>query len=325
MTPLYPLSFTPVYQDYLWGGQKFDEILGRPIEPGKVYAESWEVADLDAGQSVVEDGPLAGTPLHHLVVERGAELLGRHHPRPRFPLLLKYLDAHRRLSVQVHPDDEQAARMGLADPGKTEAWVVLHAEPGSLIWCGFRRPVDRDTLAAAIARGDVPDLLHGFEPRVGQCLFIPARTVHALGEGLLVAEIQQNSNNTFRVFDWNRLGPDGKPRPLHVEQALEVIDYRQGPRQPQDPAPPDRDGVEELVRCDRFVLERRTLGAPRTVGGDDRCRVVTVVEGAVAIGSASGDRTLARARTALLPAAIGPVELAPRGDRPAVALVAYLP
>ncbi len=325
MAGLHPLRFAPVYKNYLWGGRKFEEVLGRQLGPGKIYAESWEVADLEEGQSVVDEGPLRGTSLHELVAKRGDELLGRHHPQRRFPLLLKYLDASKRLSVQVHPDDQLAARMGLSDPGKTEAWVVLQADPGSTIWCGFNQPVDRGTLEAALRAGEVESLLHRFEPQAGQCLFLPAGTVHALGEGSLVAEIQQNSNSTFRLFDWNRVGPDGKPRQLHVEQALEATDYGQGRIEPAEPAPTDRTHVHRLVQCDKFVLDRWVLPSADSLGGDQRCHVVTVVRGSVIVQGDPAGKPLACGQTAVLPASVGPVELTPQKGFTAELLEAYLP
>src|SRR5262249_22949406 len=150
------------------------------------------------------------------------------------------LDAAHMLSVQVHPNDEQAALQTPPDLGKTEAWIILAAEPGSKVYVGLRPGVDPQQLAEAIAAGTCEELLYGFEPCAGDCLFIPAGTVHALGAGLLVAEIQQSSDTTFRLFDWNRVGPDGKPRTLHVEQALAVVDFDRGPIAPQQPQPTDR-------------------------------------------------------------------------------------
>jgi mannose-6-phosphate isomerase len=325
MASLYPLRFVPVYKDYLWGGRKFADTLGRPLEPDKRYAESWEVADLEQGQSVVAQGPLEGVPLHRLVVDRGDELLGRHHPQPRFPLLLKYLDANKRLSVQVHPDDRLAARMGLSDPGKSEAWVILQADPGSTIWCGFREPVDRDAVRQAIEAGALERLLWRFEPEAGQCLFLPAGTVHALGEGLLVAEIQQNSNNTFRLFDWNRVGQDGRPRQLHVEDGLQAIDYAQLRVGPQHPQPTSEAHVERVVNCEKFVLDRRTLSGPRAVGGGERCHVVSVLQGSVAVQGDPSGKLLGRGQTILLPAAAGPVDISPAEGGAAVLLDACLP
>jgi mannose-6-phosphate isomerase len=325
MNTLYPLRFSPIYKNYMWGGRRFHSALGRKLEPEVAYAESWEVSDHPHGQSLVENGPLRGTTLNALVTRRSEELLGRHHPQARFPLLLKYLDASRRLSVQVHPDDRLARQMGLADLGKTEAWVVLEAEPGSPIWAGFNRAVDRKSLADAIRRGDLEPWLNRIEPRAGDCLFVPAGTVHALGEGLLVAEIQQTSDSTFRLFDWNRLGSDGKPRPLHVEEALQAIDYRQQRLAPQPPQPTDVDHVWRLVDCDQFILDRRTFRASDSVAGDNRFHVLTLIQGAVTVQGDPSREPLERGRTVLLPAGSGPVTISTTSDEPAVILDAYLP
>src|SRR4051812_38094180 len=236
MPPLYPLTFRPVFKRYLWGGRRLATALGKPIGEGNDYAESWEIADHEHGQSIVAEGPLAGTSLHELVVSRGDELLGRYHPRPRFPLIFKYLDCQRDLSVQVHPSDAAAAKLTPPDLGKTEAWVVLHAEPGSRIYAGLKAGCNEAKLRTALDEGNVESWLHSFQPRAGDCLFIPAGTVHALGAGLLVAEIQQASDTTYRLHDWGRHGPDGKSRELHVEQALAAIDYSAveiGPTRPE--------------------------------------------------------------------------------------------
>lgn len=301
-----------------------ETVLARRLGTGDTFAESWEISDLGTHQSIVECGPLADRSLHELVVRRGAGLLGRHCPRPRFPLLLKYLDAARRLSVQVHPDDAIAARMGLEDPGKTEAWLVLHAEPGSKIYAGFSQPVDRPLLQQALCQGECERLLHWFEPAAGQSVYIPAGTVHALGAGVLAAEIQQSSNNTFRLFDWNRLGPDGRPRKLHIEQGLEAIDYDQGPVGPANPQPTDREGVTRLVECDKFIWDRCEFFSPATAGGDERCHIISVLEGSVSVEGDRADQPLPRGRTALLPASCGTVKLIPNGDK-VVLLDAYLP
>lgn len=320
---LYPLRFRPVFRRYLWGGRRLETVLGKELPPGDDYAESWEVVDRGEVQSVVAAGPLAGTPLAELVATRGEELFGRGVDiPPRFPLLVKLLDAQRTLSVQVHPNDQQAARLVPPDLGKTEAWVVLHAEPGAEIFAGIKRGFDRHALEREIHRGTVELCLHRFQPQVGDCVFIPAGTVHALGAGLMIAEIQQSSDVTFRLFDWKRVGPDGRPRELHVEQALDVIDFDAGPVNPCVPQPTGEPGVERLVACDKFVLQRHTFDAPRSLGGDDRLRVLMGVEGAV---EAAGDaaEALQRGQTLLLPACAGAVRLSPRGT--ATILTAYLP
>ena len=179
-------------------------MLGKVLGEGEDYAESWELVDHGADQSVVVGGALAGMTLGQLVAEHGEELLGRHAGLGQFPLLLKFLDCNRTLSVQVHPNDVQGALLDPPDLGKTEAWVVLAADAGSKIYAGLKAGVTREDLRAALEAGTCEACLHQFEPQVGDCVFIRAGTVHALGAGLVIAEIQQASDTTFRLFDWNR-------------------------------------------------------------------------------------------------------------------------
>jgi len=324
MTDLYPFRFRPILKRYIWGGRRLNTHLGKTLGSGDDYAESWEICDRGPDQSVVESGPLARTTLHQLVVERGPELLRRHRPQSRFPLLLKFLDAARTLSVQVHPNDAQAARLDPPDLGKTEAWVVLAAEPGATIYAGLKPGVDRPALTEALRKGECQQMLHQVQPQPGDCIFLPAGTVHALGEGLLVAEIQQASDTTYRLFDWNRLGVHSKPRPLHIEQALEVIDFERGPVDPQQPQPTDGPEVSRLVTCDKFVLDRWQFDGLMTVGGDDRCHILAVLEGSLSIATADPTAAeLVRGQTVLLPACLGQIELRPAGTT--VLLDAYLP
>ena len=287
---------------YLWGGRRLGTVLGKPIGPEGDYAESWEVADHGIDQSVVIDGALAGRRLGQLVEEFGVALTGGESPVRRFPLLLKYLDAHRVLSVQVHPNDAQAAVLQPPDLGKTEAWVVLAADPGSVLYAGLRSGVGRADLEVAVRDGTVADLLHVIEPTAGDCLFIPAGTVHAIGAGLMVAEIQQASDVTFRLFDWNRNGPDGTPRRLDVEAALNVTDFATGPVVCQRPQAIRPSVVSRLVSCPAFSLDRWTWQGDESLGGDDIFHLVTVLEGQVDLDAKSGQTSLARGQTSLIPA-----------------------
>ncbi|HJT34255.1 MAG TPA: type I phosphomannose isomerase catalytic subunit [Pirellulales bacterium] len=321
--PLYPLRFRPILRRYLWGGRRLGTHLGKPLAEGDDFAESWEVCDRGDDQSLVHAGSLAGTSLAELLATRGEEILGRHAPQPRFPLLFKFLDAQKTLSVQVHPDDARAARLAAPDLGKTEAWVVIEALPGSLIYAGLKRGFDRAALQRELARGTCELCLHRFEPRAGDCIFLPAGVVHAIGEGLLVAEIQQSSDVTYRLFDWNRLGPDGRPRVLHIEQALEAIDYAYGPAYPQTPQATDWPHIERLVACEQFVLDRWKLASPQHVSDDNRCHLLAVIDGEVLIEGEPEGTPLRRGATVLLPASLGHVEVRPVGT--AVLLDAYLP
>jgi len=323
MAELYPLRFEPILRRYLWGGRRLGTVLGKPLGDGDDYAESWEVCDHDKAQSVVAHGPLAGTTLGDLVVGHGRQLLGRNHPQERFPLLFKFLDAQRTLSVQVHPDDRRAALLDPPDLGKTEAWVVLETVPDGFLYAGLKRGFDRAALEREVRRGTCELCLNKIEPRPGDCVFIPAGTVHAIGAGLLVAEIQQASDTTYRLFDFNRVGPDGRPRRLHVDEALEAIDYERGPVAPQVPTVTERAGVERLVDCEKFVLDRWRLDAPSRVGGDDRFHLIAVLSGEVRVSHVAVPEPVAAGSTLLVPAECGEVEFDP--GTTATLLDIYLP
>jgi len=306
----YPLRFGALFRRYLWGGRRLETMLGKSLGEGEDYAESWELVDHGADQSVVLEGAAAGLTLAQLVAEHGEALLGRHAGLKQFPLLLKFLDCNRTLSVQVHPNDEQGALLDPPDLGKTEAWVVLAADRGSKIYAGLKSGVTREDLRAAIEAGTCEECLHQFEPRVGDCVFIKAGTVHALGAGLVIVEIQQASDTTFRLFDWNRVDAEGNPRQLHIEQSLEVTNFERGPVCPQVAVDTDEAGRERLVDCEKFVLDRLRLAKPQAVGGGDRLRLLVVIEGSVKIGA----EEFSLGETCLVPAAAGVVEVVPEGE-----------
>lgn len=330
----YPLRLVPFFRDYLWGGRKLQTVLGKNLPANGVWAESWEIVDHPEHSSAILNGPLAGSTLRELAQSHPDWLLGRSASNPSagnpsagnggLPLLLKYLDCQRVLSVQVHPDDRYAQQLSQPDLGKTEAWYIIAAEPESVLYAGLKPGVTPDELQRALASGGVEDCLHRITPQVGDCVFIPAGTVHALGAGLLVAEIQQASNTTFRLFDWNRLDADGQPRALHAEQSLAVIDFVSGPRSVQVAQATGAAGRERLVECDKFLLDR--LQAPGEalaslpLGGDGRCHLLTVPQGSAAIvwGDAAGQdanaaganaERLATGQSLLLPATMAAVSV----------------
>jgi mannose-6-phosphate isomerase len=323
MTALYPLRFQPILRRYLWGGRRL-ATLNKSLGPDNDYAESWEVVDRQTDQSVVLAGPLAGETLGNLVRKHGQELLGRHAPANRFPLLFKFLDANDRLSIQVHPDDAAAAKLDPPDLGKTEAWVVLDADPQrSFLFAGLRAGTTREILQGELQRRVVELSCHRVVPHVGDCYFLPAGVVHAIGPGLLIAEIQQASDTTYRLYDFDRRGPDGLPRKLHVDEALAVIDFDYGPVAAQVPQPTDKPGTQNLVRCDKFILDRTEASGSQLVGGDGTCHILAVIDGQATLAGDPLGRPLVRGDVVLLPAALGPVELqAPQG---ATFLDAYLP
>ena len=242
---MYPLKFIPRFVPKIWGGRKIQTLLGKALPVDQPIGESWELYDFPPGvvdnstgwvSALVANGPLAGQTLHQLVEQHGAALLGDVAPvgpHKQFPILIKFLDAREDLSVQVHPDRDYAN----THPGchlKTEAWYVLDAEPGSRIYRGIKAGVTREQMAAALEQGTVEQLLVSIPAKAGQCHFLPSGTVHALGAGMLVAEVQTPSDTTFRLYDFNRVDPStGKTRGLHVEQALNCIDFSGAPEPKQ--------------------------------------------------------------------------------------------
>ena len=315
--PLYPLRFEPILRELIWGGRRLGTVLHKPIGPESDYAESWEISDYHDKVSVVKEGPLAGTNLRELIRTRGEELLGPAlGTRDQFPLLVKFIDAHEALSVQVHPDDETGRRLA-GDNGKTETWVILAADPGSVIYAGLKGGVGPEELERAIQAGDVERLLHRFEPQPGDSILIEAGTVHAIGAGVLLLEIQQMSDATFRVFDWNRVSDDGKPRPLHICEAMESIDFDRGPVNPISPGLEEMPGGgtrQRLARSPYFALERLRWSRPGGVGPDDRFTILVGLEGSSDLVHGNQRVRLDFGQTLLLPAAVGPCEVIPCGE-----------
>jgi mannose-6-phosphate isomerase len=324
-----PLVFEPILKRIRWGGRRLGSVLGKPIGEQFDYAESWEIADHGDDQSLVSMGDYRGWTLRQLVESKARKLFGAKRICKQFPLLFKFLDAHDRLSLQVHPDDELAAQYDPQENGKTEAWVILAAEPGSRLYAGLKEGVGRIDLESALQAGTVEELLHSFTVSAGDCVFIPAGTVHAIGEGILLAEIQQMSDITFRLFDWGRLGNDGKPRALHIEDGLAATDFSRGPVSPVSPQPitkSDGHRLEELVRGEYFVIHRHTLQdrATAPVLPDDRFHVLMVVEGEMTVHCAGETTTLECGRTVLVPAECdGDVQFEARGG--AVVIDSFLP
>jgi mannose-6-phosphate isomerase len=278
--------------------------------PAGPIGESWDLADHPGGMSVVAEGPLAGQTLHQLVERHGPELVGRGFSGGVFPLMVKLIDATDRLSVQVHPDDRLARSLGVGVNGKTECWLVL--EDGGELYQGTRPGVDRAAFEAALAEGRVAEALNRFEPKAGDCFFLGARTVHALGAGCLVYELQQTLDVTFRVYDWDRVGADGKPRALHREEALATIDFSAtsfGPHRPEwrDERPLLRRSVAD---CDYFRLEElRAPAGSIPVGAAGTCTVITCLSGAGLVRTAGGEVSLETSQTVLIPAAAAPAHV----------------
>ena len=226
--PMYPLRFEPLYQYRLWGGRRLADLLSAPLRGDGPIGEAWLLSDRDDHPSRVAAGPLKGSTLRQLFEHSLEPLMGKLAGRfQRFPVLLKFLDVHEKLSVQVHPKDGQRDYIPAGESGKTEAWVVLEEGSASRIYAGLKPGTTRNDLERALAMGEVADLLAGFTPNVGDAVLLPAGTVHSLGD-LVVFEVQENSDVTFRLYDWDHIDPKtGTARPLQVEQAVACVDFKQ--------------------------------------------------------------------------------------------------
>ncbi len=246
---LYPMKFKPIFKERIWGGQKLKTFFGKDIPTDKPIGESWELADLPEDKSEIVNGPLAGKTIDEVIAEFGLEITGKKDYQSPFPLLIKILDAQNVLSVQVHPDEATCRQMGKGDP-KTECWYIIDAEFGAVIYKGLKPGTTKEQFKEAIQQGTCAELLEKVKVKAGECHFLPSGTTHAIGKGLLIAEIQQPSDTTYRVFDWNRLDTSGKGRQLHVEEALESIHF--------DPSG-DNLSVEivgRLVNSDEFKIDK---------------------------------------------------------------------
>jgi mannose-6-phosphate isomerase len=298
-----PLKFTPILQPRIWGGEGLFNRLGKGTREASGIGESWELSDRPEAASVVCEGPFAGRTLKDLLQRHARDILGDQYAPTleQFPLLYKFIDARENLSVQVHPGE--GSPLG---ESKTECWYILDAPPGAHLILGMAGNGDREAVLRALASRDCLAVLNRVPVRTGDLFFIPAGTVHAITAVLLLYEVQQNSDTTFRLYDWDRVDPSGKPRPLHVEQASQVIDYRVHGKHRIAPLSLEAEGRREeiLVACRHFALARITQAKREVpVGGRNRFRVVTAMRGAFRIAWDGGTAGLALGETALIPAA----------------------
>ena len=307
--PLYPLRFEPIYQYRLWGGRRLSSLLAAPLPGDGPIGEAWLLSDRDDHQSQVANGPLKGQTIGKLMEEFRGQLMGKLAPRyRRFPLLLKFLDAQELLSVQVHPSDAHPELLPPGETGKTEAWVVIEANQGSRIYASLKPGTTADDLRHSLADGTIADHLVNIVPRPGDAVFIPAGTVHTLGGGIVVFEVQQNSDVTFRLYDWGHVdAKTGQPRPLQVDQAFACIDFDGdggGLVAPcvETTTPASR---ERLFDCEAFVLRRLQGQAPFPVGKAEEPRVLVGIEGSGWLESDGAAYGVDKGEVWLLPAVAG--------------------
>jgi mannose-6-phosphate isomerase len=314
--PLYPLRFEPIYQYRLWGGRRLADLLSAPLPGEGPIGEAWLLSDRDDHPSLVANGPLKGRTIGQLLKESPEQLMGKLAGRfQRFPLLLKFLDARDTLSVQVHPSDRQTSYLPEGESGKTEAWVVLEAGPESRIYAGLKRPTTAADLRRAIVNRTVADQLASFRPSLGDGIFLPAGTVHSLGD-LVVFEVQENSDVTFRLYDWDHVdAKTGQPRPLQVDQAMACIDFAQSAVGSVVPVVEEVKPVlrERLFLCEHFGLWRLGGESPFTVGAAGTPRVLVCIAGDGKLEHNGANHAVGKGDVFLLPAIVGACLVRPHG------------
>jgi mannose-6-phosphate isomerase len=269
-----PLIFEPIYQERVWGGRAMETVLGRKLPAGKCIGEAWEIVDRPEAQSVVRDGPIRGKTLHDLWSQHRAEIFGCDLPETtRFPILAKLLDAREKLSLQVHPGPRAAQSLG--GESKTEMWYFLATEADAEIYAGLRHAVTQDDFREAIENGQAADVIHRIKVAAGDVFFVPSGRLHAIGRGSLLVEIQENSDTTYRVYDWDRSDAEGKPRELHLAESIQSIDF--------DDFEPGlvRPKGEQLISCPHFVIEKWQLTKPRAVSTESAFALFVCLEGAL--------------------------------------------
>jgi mannose-6-phosphate isomerase len=303
-----PLTFKPVYKDYIWGGNRLSTHFHRTGTPTPC-AESWEISAHPDGTSIVAQGKYAGRSLPDLATEFGVALMGTKTPDPtRFPLLFKLIDARDKLSVQVHPNNANAA-LTHGEP-KTEMWYVLDRVQGSSLYAGLREGTTPDLLRAALADGTADQCLTEVRVNPGDAIFIPGGLVHAIGDGCLIYEVQQNSNTTYRLYDWNRVGADGKPRPLHIEESFKTIEWDNARMREcanagvRECANARMDGHQSLVSCAFFQVGKLALAGSTSVAHDGTTFTSLFVEdGNVSVEAGGETVQLTKGMSCLIPAA----------------------
>jgi mannose-6-phosphate isomerase len=310
------MTFTPVLKDYIWGGRNLEK-LGREL-PDEIIAESWEIAAHEDGTTAVANGYYTGKRLTEVHTDLGLDLIGTNcawaQERGKFPLLIKLLDANRALSVQVHPPDDYALAHEGNELGKTEMWLVLAAKPGAQVQLGVKAGTTPELFRQGILNGRLEPYLHYVPVQPGDHICVPAGTLHAIMDGILMAEIQQNSNTTYRVYDWNRVGADGKARPLHIHKALDVINFAQvEPTLHPATHISDEGGIRRSLLCrnEYFVTERVEMAAGAIFEGNCDGRTLEiwgVLRGEVVVngvGVTADATSVTAVQFVLLPAAMG--------------------
>ena len=302
---LLPLEFTPILKRARWGGERLGTQLHKLIGVEQDYGESWELSDYPGAPTLIASGEFTGWTLSHLIEKNPKALFGEGKRYPLFPILIKFIDATDRLSLQVHPDAGHLPRFDATKSGKSEAWVILDALPESCIYAGLKQGIGPEQLRKHLKQGTVEECLHSYPVQKGDCVYIPAGTLHAIGEGILLAEVQQTSDVTYRLFDWHRLDQSGSPRPVHVEQAISCIDFDLGPVDLLEPEKQSRANhqIEALLTCEHFSIRRYVARESFQLTSLNQAQILIVLEGSGQLDCSAETYELFQGKTLLVPAA----------------------
>ena len=323
---MYPLKFEPILKTIVWGGEKIAPYKGIETEQ-KHIGESWELSGVAGNESVVADGPLAGRTIASLVQEYKADLVGKHvyaNTGDEFPLLIKFIDALADLSIQVHPNDELAAVRHNGSKGKTEMWYVVDAEPGAHLLTGLTKKITPEEYAVKVADGTITDVLARYDVHPGDVFFLPAGRIHAICGGCFIAEIQQTSNITYRIYDYGRLGLDGKPREVHTELAKDAIDYTVYPDY-RTHYTPEQDEEQVVVSCPYFTTSIYDLTLPyaKDLSNIDSFMVVMCLSGSGTLEVDGEEVPVRQGETVLIPATADDICFVPADSMKV--LTSYIP
>ena len=292
---MYPLKFIPIYKERIWGGHNLEKIFARVL-PSQSIGESWELSSHSNGMSIVVNGVLAGKTLQEIMMEYKERLMGKKFMNAKdFPLLIKIIDAHDNLSIQVHPGDEDA-NTAVGEAGKTEAWYVVEAKENAQIVYGLTKGITKEVFIQAVESSTIGDMVKRVPVKAGDMVFVPAGMVHALLDGVMVYEVQQNSDTTYRIYDYDRVGDDGKRRELHIDKAIEVINFTQQF---------SCDFNEHSIKCQYFSMDKVSIQGARTYKAEDQFIIYCITAGTGEIVYKDSIESVQAGDTLLIPACLG--------------------
>lgn len=317
MAQLYPFIFKPIFKEKIWGGNKIQSVLNKDFGSLPNCGESWELSAVEGNESVVANGPLAGSTIHELTSQFKEELLGETVYKrfgTEFPLLIKFIDASKDLSVQVHPDDVYAkSQLGDKAKGKSEMWYIMQADPGASLISGFKQKIDKEEFKERLASSKLEETLNRESVKKGDVFYIPGGRIHTIGKGILIAEVQQTSDITYRIYDFDRVDTDGNTRELHVDKASDVLNFEVLDNYKQDVQHVENEPAE-LVDCEYFVSRKWLINQKQVIEFDSRdsFRVLVCVEGQASCHYHDGAIEIGKGDVYLIPACVEKLSFIPQ-------------